>query len=72
MLFRCKLPKLALFNFEASPVLDLRVIPTKEDCIVELFSCKVQGSDVVECQNDHFSTTMINHITWDTNMSEAF
>ncbi|PPD84083.1 hypothetical protein GOBAR_AA27110 [Gossypium barbadense] len=40
MLFRCKLPKLALFNFEASPVLDLRVIPTKEDCIVELFSCK--------------------------------
>ncbi|PPR93318.1 hypothetical protein GOBAR_AA27353 [Gossypium barbadense] len=36
----CKLPKLALFNFEASPVLDLRVIPTKEDCIVELFSCK--------------------------------
>nr|KJB55229.1 hypothetical protein B456_009G069700 [Gossypium raimondii] len=39
--YRCTLPKLALFNFEASPVLDLRVIPTKEDCIVELFSCKV-------------------------------
>ncbi|MBA0640112.1 hypothetical protein Goklo_023082, partial [Gossypium klotzschianum] len=36
----CTLPKLALFNFEASPILDLRVIPTKEDCIVELFSCK--------------------------------
>ncbi|KAG4129020.1 hypothetical protein ERO13_D09G052990v2 [Gossypium hirsutum] len=72
MLFRCKLPKLALFNFEVSLVLDLRVIPTKEDCIVELFSCKFKGSDVVERQNDHFSATMINHITWDTNMSEAF
>nr|KJB09911.1 hypothetical protein B456_001G174500 [Gossypium raimondii] len=72
MLFRCTLPKLALFNFEASPVLDLRVIPTKEDCIIELFSCKFKGSDVVERQNDHFSATMINHITWDTNMSEPF
>ncbi|PPD76430.1 hypothetical protein GOBAR_DD26647 [Gossypium barbadense] len=53
--YRCTLPKLALFNFEASPVLDLRVIPTKEDCIVELFSCKFKGSEVVERQNDHFS-----------------
>ncbi|TYH15810.1 hypothetical protein ES288_A05G070200v1 [Gossypium darwinii] len=53
--YRCTLPKLALFNFEASPVLDLRVIPTKEDCIVELFSCKFKGSKVVERQNDHFS-----------------
>ncbi|KAB2080410.1 hypothetical protein ES319_A05G068100v1 [Gossypium barbadense] len=70
--YRCTLPKLALFNFEASPVLDLRVIPTKEDCIVELFSCKFKGSKVVERQNDHFSATMINHITWDTNMSEPF
>ncbi|WRX33584.1 Protein of unknown function DUF1997 - like 3 [Theobroma cacao] len=38
--YRCTLPKLAFFNFEATPVLDLRVIPTKEDCTVELFSCK--------------------------------
>ncbi|XWS72889.1 hypothetical protein CRYUN_Cryun02cG0078400 [Craigia yunnanensis] len=38
--YRCTLPKLALFSFEATPVLDLRVIPTKEDCTVELFSCK--------------------------------
>ncbi|XP_022729115.1 uncharacterized protein LOC111284614 [Durio zibethinus] len=70
--YRCTLPKLALFNFEATPVLDLRVIPTKEDCTVELFSCKFKGSKVVERQNDHFSATMINHITWDTNISEPF
>ncbi|KAK8261309.1 hypothetical protein V6Z12_D13G178500 [Gossypium hirsutum] len=31
-----------------------------------------KGSDVVERQNDHFSATMIKHITWDTNMSEPF
>ncbi|XVE97201.1 hypothetical protein REPUB_Repub03eG0000700 [Reevesia pubescens] len=70
--YRCTLPKLVLFNFEATPVLDLRVIPTKEDCIVELFSCKFKGSKLVEQQNDHFSATMINHITWDTNVSEPF
>ncbi|XVF48120.1 hypothetical protein PTKIN_Ptkin03bG0165500 [Pterospermum kingtungense] len=70
--YRCTLPKLALFNFEATPVLDLRVIPTKEDCTVELFSCKFKGSKVLERQNDHFSATMINHITWDTNIPEPF
>ncbi|GMI92392.1 hypothetical protein like AT4G31115 [Hibiscus trionum] len=70
--YRCTLPKLALFNFEATPVLDLRVIPTEEDCTVELFSCKFKGSEVLERQNEHFSATMINHITWDTNISEPF
>ncbi|KAE8656661.1 MraW methylase family protein isoform 1 [Hibiscus syriacus] len=68
--YRCTLPKLALFNFEATPVLDLRVIPTEEDCTVELFSCKFKGSEVLERQNEHFSATMTNHITWDTNISE--
>ncbi|OMO61938.1 hypothetical protein CCACVL1_23138 [Corchorus capsularis] len=68
--YRCTLPKLTLLNFEATPVLDLRVIPTLEDCTVELFSCKFMGSKVLEQQNDHFSATMINHITWDTNISE--
>ncbi|KAK8499345.1 hypothetical protein V6N13_010614 [Hibiscus sabdariffa] len=78
--YRCTLPKLALFNFEATPVLDLRVIPTEEDCTVELFSCKFKGSEVLERQNEHFSgkilkvvpATMINHITWDTNISQPF
>ncbi|KAK8645302.1 hypothetical protein V6N13_119143 [Hibiscus sabdariffa] len=61
--YRCTLPKLALFNFEATPVLDLRVIPTEEDCTVELFSCKQEPCALA---------TMINHITWDTNISEPF
>ncbi|XVE71416.1 hypothetical protein DITRI_Ditri10aG0148400 [Diplodiscus trichospermus] len=70
--YRCTLPKLTFFNFEATPVLDLRVIPTEEYCTVELFSCKFKGSKVVERQNDHFSATMINHITWDTDIPEPF
>lgn len=38
---RCTLPKLRLFNFEAAPVIDLRVTPTNERCLVELLSCNV-------------------------------
>lgn len=39
--YRCTLPKLKLLNFEAAPVIDLRVTPTDEHCLVELLSCKV-------------------------------
>lgn len=39
--YRCILPKLQLLNFEAAPVLDLKVTPTDESCTVELISCKV-------------------------------
>ncbi|KAF9616787.1 hypothetical protein IFM89_032340 [Coptis chinensis] len=61
---RCILPKVQLLNFEVAPMLDLRVTPTSEDCIVEMLSCKFEGSDVVERQNDRFSASMRNHITW--------
>ncbi|KAI9192317.1 hypothetical protein LWI28_021109 [Acer negundo] len=70
--YRCTLPKVQLFNFEAAPVIDLRVTPTNQDCIVELLSCKFEGSDIVERQNDHFSAFMSNHMTWNTNDSESF
>lgn len=39
---RCTLPTIQLMSFEVSPVLVLRVIPTQEDCTVELLSCKVR------------------------------
>ncbi|XP_044463776.1 uncharacterized protein LOC123194574 isoform X1 [Mangifera indica] len=70
--YRCTLPKVELLNFEVSPVMDLQVIPTDEDCTVRLLSCKFEGSNIVERQNDHFSAFMINHITWYTNDSESF
>ncbi|XP_073302696.1 uncharacterized protein [Primulina huaijiensis] len=60
------LPQIKFFNFEVAPVLDLQVTPTSEDCIVEMLSCKFEGSDVMERQNEHFSAFMRNHIKWET------
>ncbi|CAK8570082.1 unnamed protein product [Lathyrus sativus] len=62
--YRCELPKLRLLNFEASPFIDLRVTSTDEDCLVEMISCKFEGSEIIEEQNKHFSAFMINHMTW--------
>ncbi|XWS72890.1 hypothetical protein CRYUN_Cryun02cG0078500 [Craigia yunnanensis] len=39
----------------------------QQRCILQF-----KGSKVVERQNDHFSATMINHITWDTIIPEPF
>ncbi|KAI3929130.1 hypothetical protein MKX01_006366, partial [Papaver californicum] len=63
--YRCALPGIQLLNFDVSPVLDLRVIPTTEDCDVEMLSCKFEGSQVARSLNDRFSASMKNHITWD-------
>ncbi|KAH7576546.1 hypothetical protein JRO89_XS01G0104900 [Xanthoceras sorbifolium] len=60
--FQCTLPKVQLLNFEVAPVIDLRVTPTTEDCLVELLSCKFEGSDIVERQNDHFSSNKCMNI----------
>ncbi|XP_054795937.1 uncharacterized protein LOC129301383 isoform X2 [Prosopis cineraria] len=70
--YRCALPKLQLLKFEAVPLLDLRVTPTNKDCVVEMLSCKFEGSEVVERQNDHFSAFMINHMTWGVDDAESF
>ncbi|KAK9279426.1 hypothetical protein L1049_013105 [Liquidambar formosana] len=37
-----------------------------------MLSCKFEGSDVVERQNNYFSASMRNHITWDTNDAESY
>eukprot|EP00257_Ricinus_communis_P017053 XP_015575395.1 uncharacterized protein LOC8277769 isoform X2 [Ricinus communis] len=70
--YRCFLPKVQLLNFEAAPVLDLRVTPTEEDCTVEMLSCKFQGSEIMERQNEYFSAFMMNRLTWSTNESKPF
>lgn len=70
--YRCALPKLQFLNFEAAPLLDLRVTSTDEDCLVEMLSCKFEGSEVVEEQNNHFSAFMINHMTWGGDDAESF
>ncbi|KAL7159743.1 hypothetical protein ABFS83_01G048200 [Erythranthe nasuta] len=71
-LYRCVLPQLQLLNFRVAPVLDLQVTPSSEDCLVEMLSCKFEGSEVVERQNEHFSASMKNHITWETIDTEQF
>ncbi|KAL8254366.1 hypothetical protein R6Q59_032587 [Mikania micrantha] len=70
--YRCTLPPLTLLNFEVSPVIDLRVTPTDEDCMVEMLSCKFEGSEVMKQQNEHFSAEMSNYITWSTKTSEPY
>ncbi|XP_021744258.1 uncharacterized protein LOC110710293 isoform X1 [Chenopodium quinoa] len=70
--YRCKLPSIQLLNFEVAPVLDLQVTPASECCIVELLSCKFEGSEIVENQNQYFSATMKNFISWNITGSESF
>ncbi|XP_078155121.1 DUF1997 family protein, putative (DUF1997) [Carex rostrata] len=70
-MYRCTLYKIQFFNFEVTPVLDLCVTPTDHDCTVELLSCKFQGSDVIEQQNELFSASMRNYITWQENGGET-
>ncbi|KAI5078611.1 hypothetical protein GOP47_0006282 [Adiantum capillus-veneris] len=65
-IFRCTLPKLEILNFEVAPVVDLSVVANEQECVVEMLSCKFQGSEVVESQNERFSASMRNQLTWDS------
>ncbi|XP_020578525.1 uncharacterized protein LOC110023445 [Phalaenopsis equestris] len=68
--YRCTLHKIQFLMFEVAPVLILRVIPTSEDCTVEMLSCKFEGPEYIEKQNSLFSAFMRNHITWKMDGSE--
>ncbi|KAJ7539370.1 hypothetical protein O6H91_11G089500 [Diphasiastrum complanatum] len=68
--FRCFLQKVEILNFEVAPIVDLRVITTNNECIVEMLSCKFEGSEVVESQNKHFSASMRNHLTWNGSLDK--
>ncbi|XP_024005060.1 uncharacterized protein LOC18030203 isoform X2 [Eutrema salsugineum] len=70
--YRCTLPKVQLMSFEVSPVLVLRVTPTQEDCTVELLSCKLEGSELLENQSENFSAIMTNCMTWNMEDPEPF
>ncbi|KAH0459281.1 hypothetical protein IEQ34_012095 [Dendrobium chrysotoxum] len=56
--YRCTLHKIQFMMFEVAPVLVLRVIPTSEDCTVEMLSCKFEGPEYIEKQNNLFSVVM--------------
>ncbi|OEL30101.1 putative L-ascorbate peroxidase 6, partial [Dichanthelium oligosanthes] len=65
--FTCVLRRIGFLGFEVAPVLDLRVAPTSTDCTIEMLSCRFEGSESVEQQNELFSAFMSNHITWSDN-----
>ncbi|VAI74081.1 unnamed protein product [Triticum turgidum subsp. durum] len=58
---------MGFLGFQVAPVLDLRVTPTGDDCTVEMLSCRFEGSDSIEQQNELFSAVMTNRITWGDN-----
>ncbi|KAJ1269160.1 hypothetical protein BS78_07G189300 [Paspalum vaginatum] len=68
--FTCTLRRIGFLGFEVAPVLDLRVAPTATDCTIEMLSCRFEGSESVEQQNELFSAFMSNHITWSDNGEE--
>ncbi|KAL0739265.1 hypothetical protein Bca4012_015475 [Brassica carinata] len=53
-------------------LLVLKVIPTQEDCTVELLSCKLEGSELLESQSERFSAIMTNCMTWNMEDPEPF
>lgn len=70
--YRCALPSIQFLKFEVVPVIDLLVISTNEDCTVELLSCKFEGSETLKEQNDRFSASMKNRITWEDYSAEPY
>lgn len=62
--YRCYLPKVTLLNFEVAPVVDLFVAASDVDCRVEMRQCMFSGSQAVEDQNERFSASLKNHLTW--------
>lgn len=62
--YRCYLPKVTLLRFEVAPIVDLFVAASDVNCRVEMRQCMFQGSKAVEDQNERFSASLKNHLTW--------
>ncbi|KAL6646646.1 hypothetical protein ACP70R_015723 [Stipagrostis hirtigluma subsp. patula] len=60
--FTCTLRRIGLLGFEVAPVLDLRVAPTDSDCTVEMLSCRFEGSESIEQQNELSSEPENSHL----------
>ncbi|KAK8952278.1 hypothetical protein KSP39_PZI004770 [Platanthera zijinensis] len=64
--FRCYVYSIKFFSFEVCPVLIVRVEEEPYGCCIRLLSCKLEGSPVVQAQNDKFSASMVNKVSYDT------
>ncbi|CAM6091393.1 unnamed protein product [Calypogeia fissa] len=70
--FRCYAPRLKFFSFEVGPVLLVRVEEQKNGCCIRLLSCTLEGSPLVVAQNEKFTASMVNNVSWqDSEKSEA-
>ncbi|KAM0922119.1 hypothetical protein ACQ4PT_006358 [Festuca glaucescens] len=63
--FRCYVYRFRFFALEVCPVLLVRVDEEPSGCCIRLLSCKastLEGSPLVEAQNDKFSASMVNKV----------
>ena len=49
--FRCYLPKISALGREVAPVMDLLVLATESECVVEMIACKVNTLQLVVCSS---------------------
>ncbi|XP_010918716.1 uncharacterized protein [Elaeis guineensis] len=61
--FKCYVYRIKFFAFEVCPVLVVRVEEEPYGCCIRLLSCKLEGSPLVEAQNEKFSASMVNRIS---------
>ncbi|XP_020085531.1 uncharacterized protein LOC109708272 [Ananas comosus] len=69
--FRCYVYRIKFFAFEVCPVLLVRVDEHPFGCCITLLSCKLEGSPLVEAQNDKFSASMVNKVSCNEDMLDS-
>ncbi|KAJ3682543.1 hypothetical protein LUZ60_015116 [Juncus effusus] len=68
--FRCFVYRFKFFSFEVCPVLVVRVDEEPDGCCIRLLSCKLEGSPLVEAQNEKFSASMVNRVFCKGNLQD--
>lgn len=63
-MFKCYAHRFKFFNFEVGPVLLVRVEEQPDGCCIRLLSCTLEGSPIVVAQNQKFSASMVNRVSW--------
>ncbi|XP_039838957.1 uncharacterized protein SYNPCC7002_A1590-like isoform X1 [Panicum virgatum] len=69
--FRCYVYRFRFFALEVCPVLLVRVDEEPNGCCIRLLSCKLEGSPLVEAQNDKFSASMVNKVFCNSSLKDS-
>ncbi|XP_020263387.1 uncharacterized protein LOC109839370 [Asparagus officinalis] len=69
--FRCYVYQIKFLGFEVCPVLVVRVEQEPFGCCISLLSCKLEGSPLVEAQNEKFSASMVNRISCSNGLNNS-